>query len=427
MFSALRFNLRSSLRRFSTAINRRHIEDEGDWLYSSEWWAGHPSSRRNVFRENSRHGNGVVSVLSHPCSKPDRFYWGKTEKWLQQRRDEIFPGSKNGGNFRVCGYEWRTLHFNDFTRESTVKVLVARTEEEEGDEAGSVCVMQQPRCLAVPYVKSMISAGLSTITSCNYELMKNAVLGKQNLNVLCIGHGGGSIPLFMASEIQGAVVHTVEIDPIVVSASTRAMGFPAFTVTSPNGKRARAVPDPLDEVLWKGIHERMLLFSWDAEKFVQESTNVYDIIFIDAYDGEDIFPRKLWDPDSPFLQALGSRLHPDHGTVVVNLHADVEVDLDAADAPQVSFFHMGKHVSRVCDAYVDVLLERGNGFGYTVPVPWVYNTSLVVCRGLGRPKDSMEWNTILNTLICKGLEVDKLLNMPFSCLQYVKGGFTPLE
>lgn len=52
-------------------------------------------------------------------------------------------------------------------------------------------------------VKSMISAGLATVTSCNYELMKNAVLGKQNLNVLCIGHGGGSIPLFLASEIKG--------------------------------------------------------------------------------------------------------------------------------------------------------------------------------------------------------------------------------
>lgn len=231
----------------------------------------------------------------------------------------------------------------------------------------------------------------------------------------------------ISGTFSGAVVHTVEIDPIVVSASTRAMGFPAFTVTSPNGKRAHAKPDPLDEVLWKGTHERMLLFSSDAEKFIHESTNVYDIIFIDAYDGEDIFPHKLWDPDSPFLQALGSRLHPDHGTVVVNLHADVELEVDGADVPQVLFLPMGKHVSQVCNAYVDVLLESGNGFGYTVPVPWVYNTSLVVCRGLGRPKNSTDWSLILNTLISRGVEVEKLLNLPFSCLQYVKRGFTPLE
>lgn len=222
------------------------------------------------------------------------------------------------------------------------------------------------------------------------------------------------------------MVHTVEIDPVVVSASIRAMGFPAFTVMSPSGKRARAKPDPLDEVLWKGTHERMLLFHADAEKFILESTNVYDIIFIDAYDGEDIFPHKLWEPNSPFLQALRGRLHPDHGTVVVNLHADVELDVDAADVPHLSLLPMGKHVSQVCHAYRDVVLENGNGFAYSVAVPWVYNTSLVVCRGLGRPRESTDWNVILNTLMSKALEAEKLVNMPFSCLQYVKRGFTPL-
>lgn len=358
--------------------------------------------------------------LSNLTLVPNQFHWGRTEKWLEQRCDKIFPA---GGKFRVCGYEWRTLHFNDFTRESTVKVLVARRGEEgEEVESGSLCFMQQPRCLAVPYVKSMISAGLATVTSCNYELMKNAVLGKQNLNVLCIGHGGGSIPLFLASEIKGAVVHTVEIDPVVVSASVGAMGFPAFTIMSPSGKRARAKPDPLDEVLWKGTHERMVLFNADAEKFILESTNVYDIIFIDAYDGGDTFPHKLWEPNSPFLQGLGSRLHPDHGTVVVNMHADVELDVDAPDLPHLSLLPMGDHVSQVCDAYRDAVLENG-GFAYTVAVPWVYNTSLVVCRGLGRPRD---WNVILNTLMSKALQVEKLVNMPFSCLQYVKRGFTPL-
>lgn len=66
-----------------------------------------------------------------------------------------------------------------------------------------LCISFTDLCLCFADVKSMISAGLATITSCNYELMKNAIIGKQNLNVLCIGHGGGSIPLFLASEIQG--------------------------------------------------------------------------------------------------------------------------------------------------------------------------------------------------------------------------------
>ena len=48
----------------------------------------------------------------------------------------------------------------------------------------------------------MMSVGLATLASCNYDL-KSAVLGKKKMHVLCIGHGGGSLPLFLASKIQG--------------------------------------------------------------------------------------------------------------------------------------------------------------------------------------------------------------------------------
>lgn len=48
----------------------------------------------------------------------------------------------------------------------------------------------------------MVSVGLTTIASCGYDLL-NAMQGKQNLRILCIGHGGGSLPLFLASKIQG--------------------------------------------------------------------------------------------------------------------------------------------------------------------------------------------------------------------------------
>lgn len=225
------------------------------------------------------------------------------------------------------------------------------------------------------------------------------------------------------------MVHIVEIDPVVISASTQAMGFPAFSVMTPSGKRACPKPNPLDEVLWKGTHERLLLFNSDAEKFILETNNIYDIIFIDAYDGEDIFPHKLWDPHSPFIQALGKRLHPDHGTVVVNLHTDVDLVDDSPNQPVDSFLPMGKHVSQVCRAYKDALLAKdscANGFAYTVSVPWVCNTSLVVSRGYSRPEDSSGWNVVLNTLMSKALEVEKLVDMPFSCLQYIKRGFNPV-
>lgn len=51
----------------------------------------------------------------------------------------------------------------------------------------------------------MVSAGLTTIASCNYDL-PNAVNGKKTMRILCIGQGGGSLPLFLASKIQGGIL-----------------------------------------------------------------------------------------------------------------------------------------------------------------------------------------------------------------------------
>ncbi|EPS60994.1 hypothetical protein M569_13807, partial [Genlisea aurea] len=289
LLKATRQSLNSRIRNFSTAINRRHLEDEGDWSYAGEWWHAEQSSCRTVFREISHCGNGVVSVLAHPSSQPGRLERELAEKWLQHK-------------FRVTGCEWRTLHFNEYTRQSTVKVLVAHREE----EPSSILLQQQPHCLAVPYVKSMISTGLATLSASSCDVFKNAVQGKQSINALCIGHGGGSIPLFLTMKIRGAIVHTVELDPTVIAASIKAMGFPAFSLISPSGDRVHPKPDPIDHLLWKGAHDRLLLFNSDAEKFILETSNVYDIILIDAYDGDDVFPHKLWRPDEPFMKALGN-------------------------------------------------------------------------------------------------------------------------
>lgn len=52
-------------------------------------------------------------------------------------------------------------------------------------------------------VKSMVSAGLVSLASSDIDLMKDAIHGDRKMNVLCIGHGGGSIPLFLANKIRG--------------------------------------------------------------------------------------------------------------------------------------------------------------------------------------------------------------------------------
>lgn len=410
------------LRQFSTAIRRSHIDDEGDWSYSSEWWDDEFHGRP-VFRSTSDKGNGVVSVLAYPSSRPDRVYWPETEKWLQQRYSEIHPGCQRNGTFRIIGYEWRALRFNTETRQSAVKIMAACRES----DPGSVYFMQQAHCLAVPYVKSMLSAGLASIASCNYDL-KSVISGKKIMNILCIGHGGGTLPLFLADKIKGAIIHIVEIDPVVISASTKAMAFPSFSVMTPSGERAHSNPDPIDEVMWKGIHERLLLHESDGEKFIIDSTKLYDMVFVDAYDGEDIFPHKLWDPHSPFLKALGNRLHPEHGTVVVNLHADTDLLNDDGSVPHELLLPMGKYVKRVCRAYKDVLLGNGSdGLAFNVLVPWVCNSSLVVSRGFRRSRGVLDRDMVLNTLVSNSLEVDSILNLPFSCFEYIRRGLNLVD
>lgn len=51
-------------------------------------------------------------------------------------------------------------------------------------------------------LKSMVSTGLASLASFSYDLIE-AVAGKKALNVLCIGHGGGNLPLFLANKIKG--------------------------------------------------------------------------------------------------------------------------------------------------------------------------------------------------------------------------------
>ncbi|KHN41532.1 hypothetical protein glysoja_035382 [Glycine soja] len=348
-------------------------------------------------------------------------HWSGMERWLQQRCEEVHPGYKDGGKLRILGYQWRVLRFNEVTRQSTAKVMAAYRE----NTPGVVYLMQQPHCLAVPYVKSMVSAGLTTIASCSFDII-SALQGKKNMHILCIGHGGGSLPLFLASRIQGAIVHVVEIDPLVISASIRAMGFPGFSLMTKSGDRAVTKPDIIDEVMWKGVHERIFLYEADAEEFIVNNTNVYDMIFVDAYDGEDIFPHKLWDPDSPFLKALSNQLHPKHGTVVVNLHSDSDVLNHDGSVPSEleQILPMGKYVSQVCRAYKDVLVGKGgSGLAFTVAVPWVCNTSLIVCRGFGRDSKYFNRDFAINTLISKSLELEHVMGLPFSCLEYIKRGF----
>jgi hypothetical protein len=51
-------------------------------------------------------------------------------------------------------------------------------------------------------VKSMISAGLSAVSLCGLDLQR-VYNGYQKIRILCIGLGGGSLPLFLAHNLPG--------------------------------------------------------------------------------------------------------------------------------------------------------------------------------------------------------------------------------
>ncbi|KAL5214779.1 hypothetical protein ABZP36_003931, partial [Zizania latifolia] len=424
---------RGAIRRLSAAASPAAVAgaqrlpplDEGDWSYYREWWGedeGPGEGAHTVFRHHSEHGNGVVSVTGYPASRPVSDQWASTERLLQERIAIIYPNSTDAGQFKILGYQWRVMRFNDHTRQSTAKVLACY--RSLGDDI-AMYLMQQPHCLSVPYVKSMVSAGLTALPCCSYDLHQESC-GQNNMKILCIGHGGGSLPLFVASKFRGAAVHIVEIDPVVASASIDYMGFPSLPA---KGLPAQSkLPADSNELLWEGIHDRLFLHITDAEDYVANDSNIYDIVFIDAYDGDDIFPRKLWDADGTFLKNLEKKVHPVHGTVVVNLHSDSDSSVadTESNSHAESILPLGKHVSQVCRAY-----KQHFGLAFTSAVPWLCNITLVACRdkaitsgprlGLSRR------DFLLGKLLSKSGMVEHALDLPFPCPQYIKNGFMLVE
>ena len=84
-----------------------------------------------VFQQESSCGNGTVSVTAHAASCP-----------LPQADSR-----------RIL--EWRTMRFNEVTRQSVAKVWLSQHPD------GTARIEMQPNCLAMEYLKTMASAGKS--------------------------------------------------------------------------------------------------------------------------------------------------------------------------------------------------------------------------------------------------------------------------
>ncbi|CAM6089614.1 unnamed protein product [Calypogeia fissa] len=420
-------------RRFSQDVRWEKQVDEGDWKYSPEWWGtqaggwGH-NHGETVFEAPSIAGNGVVSVTSHPASTPN------------------LQAAQKQSQHEVLGYEWRVLRFNSVTRQSVAKVQALAT------GVGDVILQQQPNCIAFEYVKSMISAGLSAVSLSGLDLQR-VHSGYEKIRILCIGLGGGSLPLFLAHNLPGAIVEAVEIDATVILAAVETMGFPPSTGTATKDQSK----------IWGDMLQRVILHEKDGEAFVCEQARKvstgntkleYDLVFVDAYDGEDVVPLKLWDRSGPFLSSLGSLLNSDHGTVVVNLHTDsappsILERISGKFGPGFDpTLPQGKRVQEAALAYRDVLLTGSDsgqgqidnrdatrtdvsGLAFTVAVSLQGNISLVVSRLSSAKADvykaftqrANEEEALIRTFVSEAERVQRILNVPFEMSKRVQRGF----
>ncbi|KAG0568054.1 hypothetical protein KC19_7G182900 [Ceratodon purpureus] len=467
----------------------RHNE-EGDWQFSPEWWGTQGGSwGRNagetVFESQSTIGNGVISVTSHPASTPRPECWTAIERDLQQRQAQLGRAIRGLGQFKVHGYDWRVLRFNSVTRQSVAKVMAVSNDKNPSE----VFLVQQPNCIAFEYVKSMLSVGLTTMSLASYSL-EQVTHRSMDMRILCIGLGGGSLPLFLAHNLPGATLDVVEIDGAVIEAAIETMGFPpckvhrlqpkAFhsSVRSPKhatesylhlhpgtggDTHARQEHDGSQEVLWESTSNRITVFEADGEAFVEDlgrkesdkertTRQHYDLVFVDAFDGEDVVPTQLWKRNGPFLTFLSQLLHPKHGTVVVNLHTDAPLPsiLEKATGQYGPGFDpslpQGRKIQEACWAYRDALLSPATGIGpsggmaFTVAVPSQGNICLVASRGLAvyskhfesRPYSHNQHQTREKQMFVEKVKaeskyVQKVLSAQFDFSKRVSRGFQVVQ
>ncbi|CAI5462911.1 unnamed protein product [Closterium sp. Yama58-4] len=391
-------------------------------------------------------------------------------------RVDVGEWEEEGGAVRVLRHEWRVLRFNESTRQSvarvaTVAVDVTVTGEKrdvitggkgEGERRGVILQRQQPDCLAFEYLKSMAAVAL---TSCHLHHPHLSVppaaspTASPPLRVLCLGLGGGSLPLFLAHELPSAHIDAVEIDPAVIAAARQHMGFPAWAVRpkadSRSGLETQAeapVADqtPLvkgqgaaaaaaaEQVVWRDIFGRVAVYNEDAVSFVvraaerigrgggeaqnaaggehggrlnkeagvgsgdagdgEEQQEPYDLVLVDVFDGSDETPPELLDRDGPFLRALARVVHPKHGTLVMNVHADVpspslweRVTGRFGDGWADESTQRGRRIHAICRAYSSALLHPAeshnssslsSGIAFTTTTSSQGNMTLVVQRGV---------------------------------------------
>jgi spermidine synthase len=116
---------------------------------------------------------------------------------------------------------------------------------------------------------------------------------------LAIGLGGGTVVKRMWRDYPAMRIDAVEMDPAVVDVARRYFELPE--------------------------DERIRVFVDDGRRFAETCSDTYDIIVIDAFDGDELPPPLA---DEGFMLALRQRLSP-RGAVIYNVMGAVQGDASA--------------------------------------------------------------------------------------------------
>jgi len=287
--------------------------DNGHWNYSPEWWGtqgpgGWGQSAGQVVFEGQSKLNGSIQVTAHAASKG-----GFESDSLAVNRDDFSSDV-------ALREEWRVLRFNAITRQSVNRVTIlsedepasAPEDQQQREWLQPRMVMHlHPECLPPEYLKTVASVFAALVGL--IQMVKEVVpsveksdeqtgsrLEDKKLRVLCVGVGGGTLPMFLLHHYRNVHVDAVEIDPMVIQAARSAMGFPE-----------------------EGQHDRLNVHVMDACDFVkkhvaQEKSQFYDVIYVDAFDGDDDVPDGLCSKE--FAENVARILHPCTGAFIMNFH-----------------------------------------------------------------------------------------------------------
>ncbi|KAK9819395.1 hypothetical protein WJX81_003737 [Elliptochloris bilobata] len=263
-----------------------------------------------------------------------------------------------------------------------------------------------PDCLAADYLKTVASAAAIVISAWPAELRRHCLqalctdasgtgaavasgdparaaaapgaasgLLPWRACAVCVGVGGGALPLFLSHHFPGLLVDAVELDAAVLEAATTAMGLPEC--------RANLHLHCADGAEW---------VAQAAEAVHAQEQPPHDLVLLDAFDGDDAVPACFTQPGAPFLTSLADALHPRHGALVANLHcarpraawpwgARGGGDAVGAGARERA------ELAATARAFRDALLVPGNGAAWLAHAPQQANAVVVVARGVALPRE----------------------------------------